>query len=639
MCAILGFSCTQPRIIPPQRVLSALNGLRVRGPDDAGYASGVNDRQPLSVRQAELRGGDWGLEAAPELEKASLFLGHTRFSIVELSRLGAQPMMSEDGAVCVTFNGEIYNHGALRDELTALGHRFRSRSDTEVLLHAYLEWDEDCFRRFAGWWSVAIHDSRRGGVLFCRDRIGKAPLYTFTSSAGVFWSSEIPALLELLGEDRPRPNWNAVHDFVRNAERDVFGQTVYAGITTWPAGTYRWVSNGIAGPATTYWSLPTQRATEAEISVTEAARLVKQALMEATDLRMQADVPVALQLSGGLDSSVILACAAEAGKPIHAITASFGQEDSNEDAFASAAAGAFGNLVDHEVVEMDQGVSLNDLSAFAASMGEPFHSPNQVVSRLIWQRLKERGYKVVLYGAAGDEVFAGYYGQYFVPFLRERLLRGDLAGFADNWWNLTERKRSPVDLIGRLAILLPGGTALFDQLRRKIPEDRAIYTATSSSERVARPWHLERKLAALMGDFRMNYWLRVDNQNSMQVPIELRSPFLDHRVVEAAFSLPTTYLIRDGWMKWIVRKAFETQLPESVVWRRNKMGFPFPLGHWLHQNKTQVQSIFASTTAPYINIDAVRDHFETNVNRDPEQTWRALSYVLWWAATTDAGKD
>lgn len=639
MCAIIGFSLTQPGIVPPQRAISALNRLKVRGPDDAGYACGVSDTKPLSLRQAETRLDGWGLEASPALTSASLFLGHTRYSIVELSRLGAQPMLSEDGAVCVTFNGEIYNHSYLRNELKAFGHRFRSGSDTEVLLHAYLEWGAECFKRFVGWWSVAIHDSRRGGVLLCRDRIGKAPLYTYNSSGGVFWSSEIAALFELLGEDSPRPNWDAVHDFVRHGERDVFGQTTYSSVTTLQAGTYRWVSNGVVGSATTFWSLPTQRAAEGEISVPEAARLVKQALMEATELRMQADVPVALQLSGGLDSSVILACAAEAGKPIHAITASFGQAEFNEDAFARAAAGAFGHLVDHELIKMDQEVSLEEMSAFTNSMGEPFHSPNQMVSRIVWQLLRERGYKAVLYGAGGDEVFAGYYGQYIVPFLRERLLRRDLAGFFDSWWNLSERKRNPADLLGRLAILLPGGTLLFDQLRRSVRQGHAIYTGTSSSKTHARPWRLEPKLAALMCDFRMNYWLRVDNQNSMQVPIELRSPFLDHRVIEAAFSLPTTYLIRDGWMKWIIRKAFETDLPESVIWRRAKMGFPFPLSHWLQQNKTQVQSIFLSSSAPNINIDAVRGHFDYNVSRDPEQTWRALSYAIWWATANMAGNE
>jgi len=631
MCGVVGFVGTRAPSRFGDRFLRALARLSRRGPDDAGYAFLPPNASALTAERAVIREDGWILNAAPGLDSASLAIGHTRFSIVELSRLGGQPMLSPDGQLALTFNGEIYNHAELRAQLEGLGHAFRSHSDTEVLLHAYMQWGEAAFVRLVGWWAIALYDGRRRAVLLARDRLGKAPLYLSHTRDGLAWASEIGALLTLTGETDPQPRWASIHDFVHHALRDAHGHTSFAEVTSLEAASYMWVGQEGESLPVRYWRLPQSRLTEKDISVAEAVGLVRSTLMQATELRLQADVPVALQLSGGLDSSVVLACAAVAGRPVQAVTVSFPEPEANEDRYAIAAAQAFPGQVHQEFVTPGEAISIEMLADYTVSMGEPFHSPNQVANRLIWRRLRELGYKAALYGAGGDEVFAGYYGQYYVPYLRDRLLKGDLAGFASNLWFLSERRRTAPDLIRRLAILAPGGPPLFNRLRRGIAPARAIYAGGHEGSEFDIPWRLESKLVALMGDMRMNYWLRTDNQNSMQAPLELRSPFLDHRVVEAAFTLPVSYLVRDGWMKWILRKAFEKDLPSSVIWRREKMGFPFPLQAWLTANAPMVARTLKQTAAPHVRTELVDAQLGYNIRRDPEVVWRTLSYSIWWS--------
>jgi len=631
MCGILGFSARGPATGLGGRVIPALGRMALRGPDDAGYAWLAEGAPAMSVERADLSGEGWALRPAPGLATATTVLGHTRFSIVELSRLGGQPMVSPNGRIALVFNGEVYNHAEVRARLTARGHVFHSHSDTEVLLHAYMAWGEQAFEHLVGWWALALYDADRGAVLLARDRIGKAPLYLRRGPEGLAWASEIAALLTLTAGPAASPNWRAVDDFVRHGLRDARDETLFDGVETLPAGSFAWVRDGELSEPVRYWRLPERRLTEKEISIPEAVRRVREGLMEATDLRMQADVSVGLQLSGGLDSSVILACAARAGRTVQAVTVSFPQAEANEDAYAAAAAGAFPGQVAHEFIEPAGDIALSGLDAFVVSMGEAFHSPNQAAGRLVWERLRELGHKVVLYGAGGDEVFAGYYGQYYIPHLRERLLNRDARGFATDLLSLSERPRTLPDIAGRLAILTPGGSAAFDRLRRGVAADRALYAPHGAASAFHPPWRLEPKLQALMGDQRMNYWLRTDNQNAMQVPVELRSPFLDHRVVETAFSLPTTYLIRDGWMKWIVRKAFEDDLPASVVWRREKMGFPFPLRRWLADNARGVAERLVAEGAPGVRTERVAAHLDHNIARNPDTVWRLLAYSAWWS--------
>lgn len=630
MCGLIGFVELDPKKSQSSAV-AAVTSLAHRGPDDAGFVIGKDLSSVPEISRAVLDPKSaWRFDESVRTGASSVFLGHTRFALVDLSRAGAQPMVSRDRHVALTFNGEIYNHNDLRRELRAKGHEFRSSSDTEVLLESYLEWGEDCFAKFRGWWAVAIWDRRKQAILLSRDRLGKAPLYFHATNSGTRWASEIETLFVLDEGINREPDWSSVNDFIAHGLRDACGSTCFAEIRTLDAGTHVWVDNTGMRQPTRFWSLPKKRLSSSDISVDEAIRKIREELIVATDLRIHADVPVALQLSGGLDSSIVLACAAELGSKVKAVTVSFPQEEANEDVFAKAAAGAFPGLVDHEFIQPGSTFSTEALINFTRSMGEPVHSPNQMSNRAIWTSLQERGYKAVLYGAAGDEVFAGYSSRYFVPYVQSALLRGDFGNAISTIGGLSERTMSPLDLIKRLMILLPGAQQGFHWATTSVDASKSLYRPPSAKSRYRMPWLFDARMKSLMGDMQLNYWLRIDNQNSMAVPVELRAPFLDHHVVEAAFELPSSYLIRDGWMKWILRKAFERSLPQEVVWRRRKMGFPFPLNHWLAANREWALALLMQSEAPFLELNDLGRRYDATASRSPNQAWRVLSYAMWW---------
>src|SRR4051812_41621161 len=247
MCGIAGYAVDQSS--PPSEgfatALTMLSTLRRRGPDDEGLAA--VDLRNGTVEA--LRTAETALGAGPTLRPAEqvqafphrIALGHTRFSIVDLSPSGHQPFGSDDGQVWLTFNGEVYNYVEVRDTLAAAGHRFRTTSDTEVLLHAYLEWGVGCFERLHGFWALALYDAREGRVLLARDRMGKAPLYLARHRGALWWASEIKALRAACGRDAFAVRAQAVSDFVADGLRDVHDLTFFEGITTFPRASYGWV--------------------------------------------------------------------------------------------------------------------------------------------------------------------------------------------------------------------------------------------------------------------------------------------------------------------------------------------------------------------------------------------------------------
>jgi asparagine synthase (glutamine-hydrolysing) len=260
-------------------------------------------------------------------------------------------------------------------------------------------------------------------------------------------------------------------------------------------------------------------------------------------------------------------------------------------------------------------------------------------NRAIWLVLRDLGYRAVLYGAAGDEVFAGYANRYFVPYVQSAILQGDFTNATSMIFGLSERSLSAVDLHKRLMIVLPGAQRAFHWTTTSVSSQESLYQSTPGRSRYRMPWGFDDRMKALMGDMQLNYWLRIDNQNSMAVPVELRAPFLDHKVVETAFSLPASYLVRDGWMKWILRRAFEKTLPREVVWRRRKMGFPFPLNHWLEENREWALSVLVQSGAPNLQVNNIAHRYDTTVRRAPSQAWRVLSYAIWWNAMNGAQRD
>ena len=329
--------------------------MRHRGPDDEGITlidpeRGVHqdlltENSARNVRGYERAGEARGIEHR-------IGLGHRRFSIVDISSAGHQPFWSSsESKVCVAFNGEIYNYVELREELKQKGFRFHTASDTEVLAMAYRAWGVSCFERFNGFWAVSLYDQERRQMLLARDRIGKAPLYVTRADRGLYWASEIKGLFAMLGSSQFIVHEQAVVDFLKWYRRDLFHETFYKDISSFPNAAYAWVQADGTYQPVKYWDVPNRRLTINDISVHEAKERLKDLLGDAVRLRLRADVPVSVQLSGGMDSSALLALAANSASRVHAYTVAFPGSEVNEEPFARKVAEHYSGRVDYSVIE------------------------------------------------------------------------------------------------------------------------------------------------------------------------------------------------------------------------------------------------------------------------------------------------
>ena len=624
MCGIAGFFDTSGHGISPAVLREMANVIRHRGPDDEGYVlidqrTGYRKAFSGADSPADIRETLPGFDNTAFTQPVNIGLAHRRFSIIDLSSGGHQPFFDKEKTCCVVFNGEIYNYVELREELERRGTRFATHSDTEVLLEAYKAWGTDCFARFNGFWAVALYDFRSRRLILSRDRLGKRPLYWARSGSRIYFASEIKALLqipEIAG--RKKVNADAVWHWCVDGLRDLDNQTFFDGIQNLPAATWTVVDDAFPARVQTYWKLSRERLSEADISVDEAARLVRETLIDAIRLRMRADVPVAFELSGGLDSSTVLALAAETQtERMRTYTVRFADPRWNEEPFARAVAQRYNT--DYRVIEPQLDGFWNGIGAFTALQEEPYHSPNLQVSQTIWSMMRSEGTRVTLTGSSGDELFAGY-SQYYWKAQLENLRHGRFSAVFDNAKNWSERRHN-VGEVGREIVKLVGMRQLARQVKKRFhhldsdyllgPHPRDQYYASTLTE-----W-----LHSEITNTLIPYWLMSGDKTLMGVPFEGRCPFLDYRVAELAASLPITYLIRHGWHKWIVRKAMEDRLPHDVVWRRAKMGFPYPYERFFEQSRGIVDLILSSARNPFINSKK-SEHLRVD--------WRAMSFILWY---------
>jgi asparagine synthase (glutamine-hydrolysing) len=601
--------------------------LRHRGGDDEGYA--LIDRESGECTHAS---GDETPEALQsKLPHVSTFhergfdlaLGHVRFSIVDPSTAGHQPFMSGDGSCCASFNGEIYNHAEIRRELEAEGVRFRTTCDTEALVEAYVRWGTDCFKRFNGFWAVAIYDRRSGEVLLSRDRVGKKQIYWCRLGDVVLFASEIKALRSIEQVRRiSGVNECAAHEWLVFGRRDWSECTMFEGIYRLPAATWCVVDSRFPSNANRFWSLPNQRLSERRMSVVGAVDELRALLSDAVRVRMIADCPAGVELSGGLDSSVLAWEAAKHAKGrISTYTVRVPERRWDESHFAQSAARSIGS--DHHVLLLPESGFWRHAAEFVALHEEPVHSPNLFSNQAIWSAMRSDGFRVSLNGAAGDELLAGY-SSYFHGAQRTLLRQGRYARVLSNAYGWTESPpwRRPVSL----ARLFPTITRLAQLWRRSSASAQRPWLRTAAGDafmldRESEVRGISEMLTQDMTERKMPYWLVSGDKNYMGLPIEVRAPFLDYRVVEFAFRLPESYLIRDGWHKWILRRAYAGLLPDNVVWRRRKLGFPIGLDSMLGQSREIVRQICELSENPFVDLSRVEC-----IQRD----WRTLSFVLWF---------
>jgi asparagine synthase (glutamine-hydrolysing) len=514
------------------------------------------------------------------VEADRVFLGHRRLKVVDLSANGHQPMANEDASVWITYNGEVYGTEPTRRWLESRGHRFRSRSDTEVLVHLYEEHGPGLVARLNGMFAFAIHDRRRGRLLLGRDRLGVKPLfYTFVDGELAF-ASELGALLA--GFDRtPSLRADALGQYLLQGYVSA-PDTIYRGVRSLPPAHYVDVDLAALGTGrlpepVAYWDAPFTG--DDDRPPAALARRCEELLDDAVRIRMVADVPLGAFLSGGIDSSVVVSLMARASaEPVHTFTVDVADTERSERDKARAVARMYGTRHTELAVRP---AGAHEYWPRLAHFGAPFNCASLLNAWLVSRAARPHA-TVVLSGDGGDELFGGY-TRYLRLAARPRRGIGAALGRAAAWLDPDVRGRA------RLVERASDDFLYYLALRHPVPVDVAERLAgTSLASWVARmraTWdrHPGDRLARAMYHDLKTYLpdhvlAKVDSA-SMAVSLEVRVPFLDYRVVEFAGRLPSTLKVRDGIGKLVLREMARPWLPEGLA-EQAKVGFDPPLSAW-----------------------------------------------------------
>jgi asparagine synthase (glutamine-hydrolysing) len=545
----------------------ALDTLTHRGPDDRGVFDGQG-----------------------------VLLGHRRLSVIDLSSGGHQPMRDSASGAVIVFNGEIYNYLELRVQLEIHGHVFRTKSDTEVLLHAYLEWGAAALEKLNGMWAFAIWRPDQRKLFIARDRFGVKPLY-YTEKPGYFAFASEPKGLLALFPDLRKPDNLAVYEFLAQGQLYSNVRSFYQDVDVFPQGHYReyFVDTGQVR-TTRYWDYPDAHDTSNGKGL-EAIEEFSALFDDAVKLRTRSDVPVGITLSGGLDSTAVLAAARRKTSGAHVcFTSVYGDNDRGESEWAKIAAEPYGMLP----VEVEAGKDdwLDTLRQISWHMDGPGYSPAVYPLWYLMREARKRGVLVLLEGQGADEALGGYPQYAIIAFLTLLKKAGSISGLkraGNSWSNLCATFTAKWALLWLIRESFP---ALIEYNRRHagasmtLKQDfRADMEKQSNREgglrnSLSNPGYSPVNQRLLLDHSRniLPGLLHYGDAISMAHGVESRLPFLDYRLVEWIFANGDDVKIREGHTKWVLRQYLQNAGQARIAERKDKMGYPTPIEKWLSEN-------------------------------------------------------
>jgi asparagine synthase (glutamine-hydrolysing) len=611
MCGIAGILSTKAETIPEVHLKKMTHALAHRGPDGEGMW--IN-------------------------ENSSVLLGHRRLSIIDLSEAAAQPM-SYLNRYNIVHNGEIYNYIELKEQLQDKGYAFHSKSDTEVILAAYDYWKEDCLKFFDGMFAFAIWDEKEQQLFAARDRFGEKPFYYYENERYLFFASEMKALwaigVEKTIEEKILLNYLALGHVQNSADKE---QTFFKDIFSLPPAHFLIYRPGTQKLSIKkYWRIDK----ELKIDITAAEAIEKFNYLFSTSVskRLRSDVTIGTSLSGGLDSSSILAAMHElkySNNELKTFSATFPGFEKDETSFINIASNAF-NLSNFKVQPSADGL-IKEFETLCYHQEEPFQSSSIYAQYKVFELAKQQQVKVLLDGQGADETLAGYH-RYIQWFLQEVLSRHKL-GAAQKEKKALHKNQVPFTLNFKnyFAAFLPMHAAM--QLEKN-EYRKTIHQPDISPEFLraqrGKEWEgIHKPVVTKLNDILhfnttelgLEELLRYADRNSMAHGREVRLPFLDHKLVEFIFSLPSNFKIHDGWTKWLLRKAMDKKLPDAIVWRKDKVGYEPPQQQWM-ENKTMQEYIYEAkkklVTSKILRQSVLTKKIETKAaHADNNFDWRYL---------------
>ncbi len=599
--------------------------------DDAAH-----DPELLSVLDQTLthRGPDKG----GRFRESAVGLVIRRLRVIDLET-GDQPVSNEDGSVVTVFNGEIYNHQELRQGLEKRGHQFRTRSDTEVIVHLYEEYGDEMLHHLRGMFAIALWDRRRHRLLLARDRLGIKPLYYFRRAKGLIFASEINPLLSV-GVDSSL-NEDALAAYFRLGYIPA-PATAYSHINSLPPG-WKLTADSRGISCCRWWSLPAEPEQRAD-SLPEAAAILESLVEESVRLRLLSDVPLGAFLSGGMDSTLVVGMMARLmDRPVETFTIGFEDKRFDESGQGLMVAAFHGTNSHHQVIGAE---ALDVLDDILTGVGQPFADPSAVPTLLV-SRLARRHVTVALSGDGGDELFGGYtrYVQARSQQFYDRI-PGSVRRAAWRLWPQRARGSGLLRIAARNF-----GERYVESASLTTPQERRAWLVPGWVDKAeADPFHLGEPLVqSLRGGLTgVEDLLRLDlhsylpdviltkvDRMSMSCSLEARVPLLDHKVVEFVCSLPLEWRMGRMGTKRLMRKAFARYYPPAIL-ERGKTGFGIPVGDWLRGPlRNRIKLLEKGEAVKHGPLRAagirhlVQEHLSGSRDRG-RKLWALLVFEGWW---------
>lgn len=603
MCGICGIINLNAHPADDHLLAPMMRAMKHRGPDDEGT-----------------------------FQEDNIALGFVRLSIIDLTPSGHQPMFSEDGNLVLIFNGEIYNYIELKDELIKLGHRFNTRTDTEVLLHAYQEWGSECMDKLNGMWAFVIYNRAEKTTFISRDRVGVKPFYYFADDQRFIFASEIPPILSALPV-KPSADFQSIFDFLAFNRTDQTEATFFEGIKKLQHGHQLTITDNKISIKKWYdlrskLNNPFEKPEE-----------FKDLLSDSIGLRLRSDVPIGVCLSGGIDSSSIVSILLKDHKKYELNTFSavygegqFGDESKFIDEYRTS-------LKNMYFITPNANTLYADIENFVRAHAEPISSTSPYVQFKV-MKLAHGKAVVMLDGQGADEQLAGYH-YFFGIYFKELLKNGNVLLLGKEVAAYIRQHRSILGLKAFLYFLMPDKIRTHIKVREKayINKDFAMQYATSNT--ISNSLYASKTLKDALIDhfeFKLEHLMKWEDRNSMWYSIEAREPFLDYRLIERTLALPSDQKIKNGTTKYILREAMKGTLPEKIRLRQDKMGFDNPQAEWFRTPQFQqlVSDILETksfVTQHLIDPRIAKKIYKLHLDRKTDKSneiWKWIHLEMWF---------
>ena len=631
MCGIAGiFNLGSSNKISKKIISEMTVSLSHRGPDSMGC---------MIIRADNLESIDFIEDYDDTNIDCLIALGHRRLSIIDLTRDGHQPFYDPEKRYVIVFNGEIYNFIELREELIELKYKFQTKTDTEVLLQAYIAWGVNVFKKLNGMWSIAIYDKKKGELVLSRDRFGKKPLYYFLNENFIVFASEPKALFKHPLIEKI-PNVLKVAKYAGMNYRQIDGDTAtfYENIHTLPAGSYWKLKPASKTKPVKFYQVEIKK--QRDIVLADAITEFNSLLENAVKIRMRSDVPVGIMLSGGLDSTSITYYAKNNQKNIKTYSGITGEGYYNESVYIDEMVNTF--KLEHQYIRPAEKNLENTLREMIYFHDEPICTVSWFSFYEITKIIAADGIKVVLTGHGGDELLAGYWDHYHYHWFDLMKMGSEeeyeISCWVDNHKRSIDEKNLMRDYIKKLKlnrlIEIEKYSEYIEATCKNVVDHSVDFK--NFEYKFAPIGELDRRLYLELIKETVPAVLKAEDRNMMANSMENRCPFLDYRLVNFCYSLHSNLKIKNGIGKYLLRESMRGKLPENIRNRKDKTGHNAPSGDWWRGEQKKLIEKFLNKKG-YINeeiyaLNKVKDLFTRHLLGENHAMffWQYINLNIWY---------